>query len=125
MNLKGFTISQVKKDVAEGKYSYDELISEASKLIDELDPKIHAFVSRVEVNEVKAGEGPLGGIPASLKDNYNWKGTITTASSKILENYKSPYDATVTERLLKAGAKPTWTHLHMGVVLKLQTFSQL
>ena len=42
---------------------------------------------------------PLAGIPLALKDNINYKGYKTTASSKILENFVSPYDATVTEKL--------------------------
>lgn len=104
MDLKGLTIIQIKKDVENGKYSYEELISEASSLIDELDVKIHAFVSRIEKDQLSSGEGVLAGIPASLKDNFNWKGTKTTASSNILKNYTSPYSATVTERLLNAGA---------------------
>ncbi|MGN0006405.1 MAG: Asp-tRNA(Asn)/Glu-tRNA(Gln) amidotransferase subunit GatA [Candidatus Gastranaerophilaceae bacterium] len=42
---------------------------------------------------------PLAGIPLALKDNINLKGFKTTASSKILENFVSPYDATVTVKL--------------------------
>lgn len=41
----------------------------------------------------------LAGIPLALKDNINLKGFKTTASSKILENFVSPYDATVTTKL--------------------------
>ncbi len=41
----------------------------------------------------------LAGIPLGLKDNINLKGYKTTASSKILENFVSPYDATVTKKL--------------------------
>ncbi len=42
---------------------------------------------------------PLAGIPLALKDNINLKSYPTTASSKILENFISPYDATVTQKL--------------------------
>lgn len=42
---------------------------------------------------------PLAGIPLALKDNINLKDTKTTASSKILENFVSPYDATVSTKL--------------------------
>jgi aspartyl-tRNA(Asn)/glutamyl-tRNA(Gln) amidotransferase subunit A len=42
----------------------------------------------------------LAGIPTGLKDNFNWSGTPTTASSRMLESYISPYDSTVVSRLL-------------------------
>ncbi|MBD3280809.1 Asp-tRNA(Asn)/Glu-tRNA(Gln) amidotransferase subunit GatA [Candidatus Dojkabacteria bacterium] len=104
MDLKGLTITQIRKDIADDKYSYDELAVETDKLIDDLDSKIHAFVSRESGETLDIKEGVLSNVPASLKDNFNWKGTKTTASSKILENYVSPYNATITERLLNAGA---------------------
>ena len=46
------------------------------------------------------------GIPVVLKDNLNWKGAPTRNGSRILEDYASPYDATVVRRLLDAGAVP-------------------
>lgn len=48
--------------------------------------------------------GPLDGIPLAVKDNLCLQGSMTTAASKILEGFQSPYDATVVERLRKAGA---------------------
>ena len=56
--------------------------------------------------KVAAGEdpGPLAGVPVALKDNLCTTGIPTTCSSKILEGWKPPYDATVVERLAAAGA---------------------
>ena len=51
-----------------------------------------------------AALGPLAGVPVVLKDNMCVRGMRTTASSKILDNFIAPYDATVTERLEAAGA---------------------
>jgi aspartyl-tRNA(Asn)/glutamyl-tRNA(Gln) amidotransferase subunit A len=53
-----------------------------------------------------AGEppGPLAGVPIALKDNLDVRGMRTTASSRILEHFVPPYDATVVRRLERAGA---------------------
>jgi aspartyl-tRNA(Asn)/glutamyl-tRNA(Gln) amidotransferase subunit A len=55
---------------------------------------------------VAAGEdpGPLAGVPVALKDNMCTRGVPTTCSSRILENWRPPYDATVVRRLADAGA---------------------
>ncbi len=53
-----------------------------------------------------AGEdvGPLAGVPVALKDNLCTRGVATTCSSRILEGWRPPYDATVVSRLAEAGA---------------------
>jgi aspartyl-tRNA(Asn)/glutamyl-tRNA(Gln) amidotransferase subunit A len=55
---------------------------------------------------VAAGEdpGPLAGVPVALKDNMATRGVATTCSSRILEGWRPPYDATVVQRLAAAGA---------------------
>jgi aspartyl-tRNA(Asn)/glutamyl-tRNA(Gln) amidotransferase subunit A len=71
-----------------------------------LDPE-RALRKAAEVDRRRAaGEtlGPLAGVPVALKDNICARGMRTTASSKILETYVPPYDATVTRRLEAAGA---------------------
>ena len=57
---------------------------------------------------VAAGEnvGPLAGVPIAIKDNLCQTGIATTCSSKILEGWKPPYNATVIDRLVAAGAVP-------------------
>lgn len=56
--------------------------------------------------------GPLDGIPIGLKDVIAVAGQPLTASSKMLANFVSPYDATVTEKLKHAGAV-TWGRLNL------------
>jgi aspartyl-tRNA(Asn)/glutamyl-tRNA(Gln) amidotransferase subunit A len=48
--------------------------------------------------------GPLAGIPIALKDNLCTRGIPTTCSSRILEGWQPPYDATVVSRVVEAGA---------------------
>lgn len=70
--------------------------------------KEYALETAIMVDEkIHAGEElpALAGIPFALKDNINLKDYPTTASSKILKNFISPYDATVTEKL-KANLVP-------------------
>lgn len=55
-------------------------------------------------DKIKKGEKvKLFGLPVAVKDNINVKGYETTCGSKILKGYKSPYHATVVEKLLSAG----------------------
>jgi aspartyl-tRNA(Asn)/glutamyl-tRNA(Gln) amidotransferase subunit A len=80
------------------------------------EPELHAF-NLVLAEEARAtaaaidarvanGEnpGPLAGVPVALKDNLCTRGVPTTCSSRILEGWRPPYDATVVERLAAAGA---------------------
>ena len=88
-----------------------EVLDEFYKRIDEVEDKVCAFNSFTKeqayetakkVDEkVKNGEKlpSLAGVPLALKDNINMKGTITTASSQMLKDFVSPYDATVVKKL--------------------------
>ncbi len=51
---------------------------------------------------------PLKWAPIGVKDNYLTKWFVTSASSKMLENYKSPYSSTVYKNLVKAGGIMIW-----------------
>ncbi len=88
-----------------------ELVEASIKRIEELDDTLGAFNSvtfesaletakKVDEKIARNEEIPaLAGIPTALKDNMNAIGTKTTCSSKILENFVSPYDATITTKL--------------------------
>jgi aspartyl-tRNA(Asn)/glutamyl-tRNA(Gln) amidotransferase subunit A len=84
--------------------------------IDAREGEVHAF-NLVMAEEARAAAGaidaavaagqdpgPLAGVPLALKDNMCTRGIPTTCSSKILEGWKPPYDATVVTRLADAGA---------------------
>ena len=90
-----------------------ELTTAALNRIKSIDDKLGAFNSltedtaldtarKVDEKIAKGEELPLlAGVPLALKDNMNLIGSRTTASSKILENFVSPYNATVTQKLLE------------------------
>lgn len=68
----------------------------------------YALETAAEVDRrVAAGEQlPLAGVPVAVKDNICLAGHVTTAASRILENFVPPHSATALERLLAAGAVP-------------------
>ncbi len=84
--------------------------------VDAAEADVHAFnvvtadraraAAEAVDRRVAGGEdpGPLAGVPVALKDNLCTRGVPTTCSSKILEGWIPPYDATVVERLLASGA---------------------
>jgi aspartyl-tRNA(Asn)/glutamyl-tRNA(Gln) amidotransferase subunit A len=79
--------------------------------IEELEPKIDAYLSidfEAAAKEVEKAnvDLPLGGVPIAIKDIINVAGQPCTCASKILRNYRAPYDATVIRKLRAAGAIP-------------------
>ena len=106
------TAAEQSKALKNKEVSAVELANAAFSRIEKLEDKLGAFNSltkdialntakKVDEKIAKGEELPLlAGIPLALKDNMNLKGSRTTASSKILENFVSPFNATITEKLL-------------------------
>ena len=100
------------KAIANREVSAVELTQATLDRINAIDEKLGSFNSlteeialetakKVDEKIEKGEELPLlAGVPLALKDNMNLVGSKTTASSKILENFVSPYNATVTQKLL-------------------------
>lgn len=72
-------------------------------LVEQALKQAEAYDKKLASGEKLTG---LEGIPFGVKDVYLLKGTISTASSNILKNYKSPYTATAIQKLIDAGAIP-------------------
>jgi aspartyl-tRNA(Asn)/glutamyl-tRNA(Gln) amidotransferase subunit A len=110
------TAIEIAAAVRAGERSARSVVEEHLVAIDARDGELHAFnlVMRDEAlsaadavdAKVAAGEdpGPLAGVPVALKDNLCTTGVPTTCSSKILDGWKPPYDATVVQKLATAGA---------------------
>ncbi|MEK6665095.1 MAG: Asp-tRNA(Asn)/Glu-tRNA(Gln) amidotransferase subunit GatA [candidate division NC10 bacterium] len=110
------TISELGARYRSGEATPTRVVETYFQRIETLDPQVRAYVTltresalaRAEAAEkrLKAGNprGPLDGVPLAIKDVICTKGVRTTCSSKILENFVPPYDATVMMRLSAAGA---------------------
>ena len=106
------TAVDIAKAVRDGSTTAVAVLEEHLARIAEREPELHAFnevlhdEARRQAEAVDAGDrtGPLAGVPLALKDNMCTRGIPTTCSSKILEGWRPPYDATTVTRLREAGA---------------------
>ena len=114
MNLYDLTIHEANKLLRNKEVSSLELTKAALERIDEVEKKVQAFVTitgesalaqaQEADRRIKAGDiSPLIGVPVIIKDNISTRGIPTTCSSKMLENFVPPYDATVVGKLKEEG----------------------
>ena len=107
---------EIASGVSGGTLKASDVVEEYLTRISARESEIHAFnlvtaeqarndAGQID-NDVKAGKkvGALAGVPIALKDNMCTRGVETTCSSKILQGWKPPYDATVVTKLRNAGA---------------------
>ena len=101
-------------DIAAGRVSAVEVCRDALERIGRVNPALNAFNLITEeraldraaqVDRLRASGralGPLAGVPLAVKDNMCVQGMRTTASSRILETFVAPYDATTISKLEQA-----------------------
>ena len=109
-------VTDIAAAVRAGDRRAGDVLEEYLARINRREAEIHAFnevltdVAREQAGEVdrrvSAGEdvGPLAGVPVAIKDNMCTRGIATTCSSKILQGWRPPYDATAVVSLRNAGA---------------------
>lgn len=118
MELFELTAHELHAKLDKKEISAEEIVKSVLGRISKVENKVSAFMT-INIDEAisKAREiddqiasgkkpTPLTGIPIAIKDNLCTKGILTTASSKILQNYIPPYNATVVEKIYQAGAIP-------------------
>ena len=115
-DFRDLTISSAGALLRRKKISPVELTKSALERIEELNPRLNAFLTVTGESALREargaereilrgkGRGPLHGIPITLKDNIFTEGVRTTAGSRILQNFIPAADAEVAAKLKQAGA---------------------
>ena len=114
------SVAQIQAGLTAKEFSAKEVAERSLARIASADKAVHAFLETTEEAAlaaaarvdaaIAAGDiaqaGPLAGVPVAFKDNMNLEGTHTTCSSRMLENYVSPYTATCVSKIIEAGGIP-------------------
>jgi aspartyl-tRNA(Asn)/glutamyl-tRNA(Gln) amidotransferase subunit A len=126
IDLGRLSATQIREGIATGGFTATDVAIAAISRIAALEGDVHAFnqvtgpLALMAAERIDAfvdaiderGEDPLqalpplAGVPVAFKDNMNLRGTMTTCSSRILENHRSVYDCTAVSRMLSAGVLP-------------------
>lgn len=108
------TIASLQEAFKAGTMTPSEALKATQEVIATRDGDVHAFLhpftgaaaqAAAQDAAVKSdAAGPLAGVPIAIKANIMVKGEVVTAASKALEKYTAPYNATIIEKLVAAGA---------------------
>lgn len=115
MDITKLTALELAGKIRSGEISVAEAVRAQLDVIAEKEKDYHCYITILEEEALEhAGEvqegirtgrytSPLAGVPVAIKDNICMKGIKTTCGSKILENFRPPYDAAAMEKLYEAG----------------------
>jgi len=109
------SLVELAADLRCGAYTSEELTRACLQRIRLHDERLNSFVTVTDTQALAAAQaadaviragnaGPLTGIPFAHKDIFCTNGVKTSCGSRMLDNFIAPYDATVTQKLLEAGA---------------------
>lgn len=110
MEINSIKVSDLRKMLDKKEISSPEITKIYLERIKKFDSKLESFITVTEESAIRQAEKAqeiidkgeakaLTGIPAAIKDNICTEGVLTTCSSRMLENFVSPYNATVMEKL--------------------------
>ena len=112
MDITELTVHELKEKLAKKELTVEEITKAYVDRINEKEPEVNAFVTKLEDPALKKAKeidkkrengenlSCFAGIPIGIKDNMCTKGVRTTCSSKMLENFVSPYDGTVVNKVI-------------------------
>ena len=107
MDITELTVHELVKKLDNNEVTSKQIVDAYTKRINEKEKDVKAFITLTTDDAIKQAEAidkngrnnELAGIPIGIKDNLCTKNVKTTCASKMLENFVSPYDATVIERI--------------------------
>ena len=111
MDIVNLTVHELQEKLNKKEITIEEITKSYVERINEKEKDVNAFVTTLCENALEKAKNieeqknsgkinsEFAGIPIGIKDNICTKGIKTTCSSKMLENFVSPYDATVIEKL--------------------------
>jgi aspartyl-tRNA(Asn)/glutamyl-tRNA(Gln) amidotransferase subunit A len=111
MDIVTLSVADLQQKLRARELSPADAVRALDARIAAVDPQIHGYLARdLDAALAQAANAdvslPLGGVPIAIKDVINVAGEQCSCASKILQNYRAPYDATVIRKLRAAGAIP-------------------
>lgn len=114
MDITEFTVHELLEKLNNDELTSKEIVKAYKSRIEEKEKDVQAFITttldeaeeqaeKIDAKRKEKSVGHFAGIPIGIKDNLCTKGVKTTCASKMLENFVSPYDATVVEKLEESG----------------------
>ncbi|MDR3242556.1 MAG: Asp-tRNA(Asn)/Glu-tRNA(Gln) amidotransferase subunit GatA, partial [Clostridiales Family XIII bacterium] len=116
MDIRRLSALELGEKIKKREISSPEAVEEYLRAIQEEDAAINAYITvfreealrdaREAQKGIESGEltSPLAGVPVAVKDNICVRDRLTTSASRMLENFRPPYDAHVVEKFKAAGA---------------------
>lgn len=110
MDFEKKSVTELAASISGGETTARRVVESSIGAAESLNETLNAFLEIDRTGALKRAEsitgqeGVLAGIPVAIKDNLCVRGLQTSCGSRILGDYHPPYDATVVERLLEAGA---------------------
>ena len=99
MELFELTVHELQEKLDKNEINSSDIVESYIKRIEEKEKDISSFITILKEEALEEAKSKEKAIPIGIKDNICTKGIKTTCASKMLENFVSPYDATVIEKL--------------------------